>query len=215
MQKHVFISIRTRLAVWLLFILIATALGVITVVSSANQRTELTTAEQVLVAAATQFTQTLQPKEQTLPADYAKTLLLNTSKDLSAVTAQLQQLNAELASSFVVLMNANDNSQHASLTTLSNEHRAKIQSVYQQYQQLKKGQLLLLDPQIYAMQWLDLGAGFTLGIAMPLPLRFAEPQQMFGVSIEILRKNKELSEFTEDAAFRELAATLPPANDPK
>lgn len=214
MQKHVFISIRTRLAVWLLFILIATALGVITVVSSANQRTELTTAEQVLVAAATQFTQTLQPKEQTLPADYAKTLLLNTSKDLSAVTAQLQQLNTELASSFVVLMNVNDNSQHASLTTLSDEHRAKIQSVYQQYKQLKKGQLLLLDPQIYAMQWLDLGDGFTLGIAMPLPLRFAEQQQMFGVSIEILRKNKELSEFTEDAAFREIAATLPPPNEP-
>jgi len=209
MQKHVFISIRTRLAVWLLCILIATALGVITVLSSANQRTELTTAEQVLVAAATQFTQTLQPKEQILPADYAKTLILNTSKDLSAVTTQLQQLNAELASSFVVLINANDNSQHASLTTLSDEHRAKIQSVYQQYQQLKQGQLLLLDPQIYAMQWLDLDAGFTLGIAMPLPLRFAEPQQIFGVSIEILRKHKELSDFTEDAAFRELAAALP------
>jgi len=208
MQKHVFISIRTRLAVWLLVILIATALGVITVVSSANKRTELTTAEQIMTYAAEQYAQALQPQVQVLPASFSADKIISLTRDPTNQVTQLQQLNSALASSFVVLVNKDNSIISQSLTTLSDEHLANIRDVYQQYSVNQQGRLLLLDPQIYHMQWLQLSAEFTLGIAMPLPLRFAEPQQMFGVNTQILRKTEVLSALAEDELGNELAASI-------
>ena len=189
MQKHVFISIRTRLGVWLLFILIATALGVVSVVASANRRIELAGAAQIMTHAAAQYANALPSAPAVLPSSFSADGLREPTQQV----ALLQQLNSDLASSFVVLV---DNEGHVlshSLATLSAEHVGKISKSFLEFIGHKAGSLLLLDPQIYRLQWLKLNADQHLAIAMALPLRFAESQPMFGLNSEILRKNTVLS----------------------
>ena len=204
MQKHVFISIRTRLGVWLLFILIATALGVVSVVASANRRIELAGAAQIMSHAAAQYANTL----PTAPAGLPSSFSVASDSDPNLQAAQLRQLNSELASSFVVLVNNEGTTLSHSLATLSDQHIAKIRESFLAFSGKQAGSLLLFDPQIYRLQWLKLNAEQHLAIALALPLRFAESKPLFGLNIEILRKNTVLSTVDNNEINTELKAEL-------
>lgn len=204
MQKHVFISIRTRLGVWLLFILIATALGVVSVVASANRRIELAGAAQIMSHAAAQYANTL----PTAPAGLPSSFSFASDSDPNLQAAQLRQLNSELASSFVVLVNNEGTTLSHSLATLSDQHIAKIRESFLAFSGKQTGSLLLFDPQIYRLQWLKLNAEQHLAIALALPLRFAESKPLFGLNLEILRKNTVLSTVDNNEINTELKAEL-------
>ena len=204
MQKHVFISIRTRLGVWLLFILIATALGVVSVVASANRRIELAGAAQIMSHAAAQYANTL----PTAPAGLPSSFSVASDSDPNLQAAQLRQLNSELASSFVVLVNNEGTTLSHSLATLSDQHIAKIRESFLAFSGKQAGSILLFDPQIYRLQWLKLNAEQHLAIALALPLRFAESKPLFGLNIEILRKNTVLSTVDNNEINPELKAEL-------
>jgi diguanylate cyclase (GGDEF)-like protein len=202
MQKHVFISIRTRLGAWLLFILIATALGVVSVVSSANRHIELASAAQIMNHAATQYATAIASEPVVLPSTFTIEQLQNQP------ATQLQQLNAQLASSFVVLVDHEGTIISHSLAILSPEHNAKIRSSFLAFNDKQAGSLLLLDPQIYRLQWLKLNPEKYLAIAMALPLRFAESLPMFGVDSEILHRTRVLSSVDNEEIIPELKAEL-------
>lgn len=204
MQKHVFISIRTRLGVWLLFILIATALGVVSVVASANRRIELAGAAQIMSHAAAQYANTL----PTAPAGLPSSFSVARDSDPNQQAAQLRQLNSEMASSFVVLVNNEGTTLSHSLATLSDQHIAKIRESFLAFSGKEAGSILLFDPQIYRLQWLKLNAEQHLAIAQALPLRFAESKPLFGLNIEILRKNTVLSTVDNNEINAELKAEL-------
>ncbi len=204
MQKHVFISIRTRLGVWLLFILIATALGVVSVVASANRRIELAGAAQIMSHAAAQFTSALPSPPASLPSSFNTDSL----REPSQQAAILHQLNAELASSFVVLLDNQGAVLSHSLATLSEAHIAKLQASFLAFSNQQSGSILLFDPQIYRLQWLTLNGNQYLAIAQALPLRFAESKPLFGLETELLRTITLLSPVDNEEIHPDLKTEL-------
>ena len=185
MRKPLFISIRTRLAVWLLLIFIATAMGVSLVVTQANTSVKQLIAEQLLSQALAEYRGRLAENAKLVPA-LEQSQFQELVSQQGTGNSELLALNKSLGTSFIAIFSSDGQLLTTNLQTINARHLGALQQNFADYHQSNEPTFLGLEDQIFQMHWHNFNAEQSIVIAQVLPTTLTKMRFESGAELQIL-----------------------------